>query len=100
MKSLNNTCDAMPAWSGAEMHQAGKIALWPRTSAEPLALASSSLLFAGIILLGFLPRVAGCVLIVGVTTRIAAHVVTGIVCYRETMSRPWPDVAPVQDDDW
>jgi len=83
-----------------EMHQAGENAHSPRTHAEALALASSSILFAGIVLLAILPRVAGCVLIVGVVTRIGAHLITGIVSYRAAMSRPWPTVAPVVDDDW
>jgi hypothetical protein len=67
---------------------------------EPLALASTALLFAGLVLVSVIPRVAGYVLIAGLAVRIAAHVLTGIGRYRAAMSRPWPAVAPVADDDW
>lgn len=67
---------------------------------ELLALGSAALLFAGLILVSVIPRVAGYVLIAGLAARIAAHVLTGIGRYRAAMSRPWPAVAPVADDDW
>jgi hypothetical protein len=32
---------------------------------------------------------------------LASHVVVGALAYRRVMSRPWPDVPPVvDDDDW
>jgi hypothetical protein len=87
--------------SGGSKHSlVGQTVLWPRTRAEPLELVSSSLLFAGIVLLWIFPRAAGYVLVASVAARITAHLVTGIVCYRATMSRPWPMVAPVVDDEW
>lgn len=40
------------------------------------------------------------VLVVNVLVQIGFHVVVGGWAYRDVMSRPWPNVAPVLDDDW
>jgi hypothetical protein len=41
------------------------------------------------------------IVIIGLCSLLAADVVVGIVGYREVMGRPWPDVAPLEDDnDW
>ena len=40
------------------------------------------------------------VLVGGLGFRVAAEIAIAIVAYRRTMSRPWPRVAPLADDDW
>jgi cytochrome c oxidase assembly factor CtaG len=35
----------------------------------------------------------------GVCLTIGWHLAAGIVSYRRTMSRPWPRVTPIEDDD-
>ena len=44
---------------------------------------------------------AGAFVVVGaVVAGIGARVVRGVVSYRRVMSRPWPAVRPLPDDDW
>jgi hypothetical protein len=40
------------------------------------------------------------VLVAGLGVRVAAEIAIAMVAYRRTMSRPWPPVAPLADDDW
>jgi hypothetical protein len=48
-------------------------------------------------LLGF--RTGAFVAIAGLVTHLVAHMTLGILSYRQVMSRPWPQVAPQEDDD-
>ena len=40
------------------------------------------------------------VLIANLVVQIASHLIVGRSAYREVMTRPWPKVAPLDDDDW
>ena len=31
---------------------------------------------------------------------ICGHLVIGVAAYRSVMARPWPNVAPLDDDEW
>ena len=44
-------------------------------------------------------RASAWILVAAVTLLFVARLATGIVSYRRTMSRPWPHVAPLPDDD-
>jgi hypothetical protein len=46
-------------------------------------------------------RAAACAALAGAGARHVAHLTFGVLTYRETMRRPWPEVAPLDDgDDW
>ena len=45
-------------------------------------------------------RPGAVVALCAVLATIGAHVVRGAIGYRRVMSRPWPRVTPLQDDDW
>jgi hypothetical protein len=89
-----------PSVAGQRRVAAGGPGLSWAAFEETLALAGSLFLFGGFVLLPFLPRSAGFVLIAGLAVRIAAHLATGVRRYRAAMSHPWPPVAPLVDDDW
>ena len=36
----------------------------------------------------------------GLVARLASHLVVGVAGYRWAMGHPWPDVRPLEDDDW
>jgi len=40
------------------------------------------------------------VLIANLVVQIGSHLMVGAWAYREVMTRPWPKVAPLDDDDW
>ncbi len=40
------------------------------------------------------------VLIANLVVQIGSHLILGAWAYREVMTRPWPKVAPLGDDDW
>jgi hypothetical protein len=40
------------------------------------------------------------VLVANLIVRIGFHLTVGGWAYREVMTRPWPNVAPLDDDDW
>jgi hypothetical protein len=44
-------------------------------------------------------RPAAWILIASVTTLVAGHIWISTAAYRRTMSRPWPRVEPLPDDD-
>jgi hypothetical protein len=39
-------------------------------------------------------------LIANLVVQIGFHLIVGMQAYREVMTRPWPKVAPLYDDDW
>jgi hypothetical protein len=39
-------------------------------------------------------------LIANLAVQIGFHLIVGMRAYREVMTRPWPKVAPLNDDDW
>ena len=43
---------------------------------------------------------AALLLLGGLVARLANHLVVGVAGYRWTMSHPWPQVRPLEDDDW
>jgi hypothetical protein len=45
-------------------------------------------------------RPAAYLLLTALLGLVAGHLVMGITEYRRVMKRPWPDVAPLDDDDW
>jgi hypothetical protein len=45
-------------------------------------------------------RPAAFILIGAICAQIATHVALGVSSYRHVMSRPWPKVPPIADDDW
>ena len=45
-------------------------------------------------------RWGGYVLVVNVTVQVGSHVTVGGWSYRDVMARPWPHVAPGDDDEW
>lgn len=45
-------------------------------------------------------RWGGIVLVAYVAVRLATHLDAGRWSYLDVMRRPWPQVAPVPDDDW
>jgi hypothetical protein len=40
------------------------------------------------------------VLLTNLVVQIGSHVAVGSLAYRDVMSRPWPNVAPLDDDEW
>jgi hypothetical protein len=40
------------------------------------------------------------VAVAGLAFGTVAHVAIAVVAFRRTMRRPWPQVAPLADDDW
>ena len=45
-------------------------------------------------------RPGGWLLVVAVCERILLDLAVGVTAYREVMSRPWPQVPVLTDDDW
>ena len=44
-------------------------------------------------------RVGAFVMLTAVCGNIAGHLLTGVTEYRRIMRRPWPKVAPLEDED-
>jgi hypothetical protein len=40
------------------------------------------------------------VLLAGLVVQIGARLIVGTTAYRDVMARPWPKVAPLDDDPW
>jgi hypothetical protein len=40
------------------------------------------------------------VLIANLVVQSGSHLIVGAWAYRDVMTRPWPEVAPLDDDDW
>ena len=58
-----------------------------------------------VLVFGLLAAVAGWkpgagLAVAGLLGHLAGHLVTGCLTYRRVMAQPWPDVSPVEDDDW
>jgi hypothetical protein len=39
-------------------------------------------------------------LVVNLVVQICFHLLVGAWAYRDVMTRPWPSVSPLEDDDW
>lgn len=64
-----------------------------------------SLLDVPALVVGALTAVAGqrwgaYLLITNLVVQIGAHLLVGWWAYHDVMTRPWPTVAPLTDDDW
>jgi hypothetical protein len=44
-------------------------------------------------------RPAAYVMLIGFTGHVLNHIAQGVLRYRMVMARPWPKVAPIDDDD-
>jgi hypothetical protein len=60
---------------------------------------------APVLIVGFLAALAGhrwgaYLLVVDLVVQIGGHLLLGWWAYREAMTRPWPKVAALTDDDW
>jgi len=42
----------------------------------------------------------GYILVANVVVQISTHLLVGRWVYRDVMTRPWPSVAPLRDDEW
>lgn len=65
-----------------------------------VSLLDMPALFAGGIAAVAGQRWGAYVLVVNVFVQIAFHVAVGRWAYRDVMSRPWPQVSPVAEDEW
>jgi hypothetical protein len=45
-------------------------------------------------------KVGAFLMLTGVIGDISCHLVVGVSAYRSVMARPWPEVAPLDDDEW
>jgi hypothetical protein len=45
-------------------------------------------------------RAAAFVMVAAVCLRVLGHLLVGFTEYRRIMRRPWPKVAPLDDDEW
>jgi hypothetical protein len=68
-----------------------------------IQLASTALLMLGIVggyaaVLGWRDGVF--LMLAWALLTFAWHLAVGITAYRSVMARPWPQVAPLEDDDW
>ena len=74
-----------------------------RTSLDRLwstgGLALQAVLLLGVLLAVADERAGAWLLLAAVTGLVALHLAISVVAYRRVMSRPWPAVAPL-DDDW
>ena len=74
----------------------GKPVLWAAAVGLP---AFQLMAVAGGLAAGLGWRAGIVVLLLGFVGTIAVHLLMGIVDYRRVMSRPWPKVAPLEDED-
>ena len=75
--------------------------LTPRQRVLSVALLGlEGLLVVGIVgaLFGWWP--SGLLLVIAVVAFVGFHLASAVWIYRRTMARPWPEVPPVEDDDW
>jgi hypothetical protein len=68
------------------------------------AAAGAAVPFHGLFLVGAFAAVVGwepgvVVMLAGFVGLLGAHLAAGIAAYRRIMSRPWPRVPPLEDDD-
>ncbi len=68
-------------------------------SLRTVYLGFSLLIYAGLPVILFVPRVGVFLMLAGAVGMFATRLVVGIVGYRQTMRRPWPKVTPIHDDD-
>ncbi|HEU0303835.1 MAG TPA: hypothetical protein VFR32_04570 [Gaiellaceae bacterium] len=59
-----------------------------------------SLIFIGACFAATGSELVAVLVVVGLVGHVAAHLTAATMCYRSVMARPWPDVAPIEDDDW
>ena len=62
-------------------------------------LGFTLVLYAGAASALVAPRLAAFLLLGGVICLFATHLLMGVLTYRRTMSRPWPRVRPLEDED-
>lgn len=62
-------------------------------------LALDALLLVGAVLAATDSRIGALALLVGFGGILAVHLAVGVWGYRRVMARPWPQVAPLADDD-
>ena len=60
---------------------------------------ASTLMIIGGMYAAFVWRPAAFVMLAGAILQLAMHQVLGLAVYRRVMGRPWPKVAPLEDDD-
>jgi hypothetical protein len=75
-----------------------------RPSGLVLAIARLGLLWAALLLAGgyaaaFGWRPGAILILTGFLGNLVGNLVTGFAEYRRVMSRPWPEVSPVEDDE-
>jgi hypothetical protein len=58
-----------------------------------------ALLLGALAALVFEWRVGALVAVISLVASLMLHVVNGVIEYRRVMKRPWPRVAPLDDDD-
>jgi hypothetical protein len=82
-----------------------KIRLWPELrqigdrELELGYLVALAALLSGVFAAMLEARFGAYLLLVGFGGQLALDLLIGAAAYRETMRRPWPDVAPLDDDD-
>jgi hypothetical protein len=59
----------------------------------------AALLLGALAALVFEWRVGALVAVISLVASLMLHVVNGVIEYRRVMKRPWPRVAPLDDDD-
>ena len=75
--------------------------LWPQERVWLCASGVSlGVLFVGVCLVPIGWAGAAALLVGGLFGHLATHVGAAIGTYRRVMARPWPDVAPINEDDW
>jgi hypothetical protein len=62
--------------------------------------ATSLVVLAGVFLALAGSTIGGWLAVASLAVGLAANVALSVVKYRRTMRRPWPQVAPLTDDDW
>jgi hypothetical protein len=77
------------------------VCAWGR-SLRVIYLGFSILIYAGLPVILFAPRLGVFLMLAGVVGMFATRLGVGIVGYRQTMRRPWPKVPSIEedDDDW
>ena len=58
------------------------------------------LVISGVLALALDSAAAAWVAVASLGLAAAAQIAIAVIAYRRTMRRPWPQVAPLPDDDW
>ncbi len=65
-----------------------------------LDVAFTALLLIGVFVAAGGSRTGAWLLLGALVGLFASHLAISVVSYRRVMSRPWPEVEPLPDDDW